>query len=179
MDDACSALKKCGVPCTYRAKYDDDEGRRVCGVHKPRNVPPPPPPAVVTNLETCCICLANIASKKSCKSLKKCGHTFHGACIATWFRQGGVMTCPMCRAPCIEELSTRTRALSRKMSVLLRTVPSPHGGFFPAHIIALLESPDVVEALAISDDTRQLLVEIAYQTFTETNFFSMMRHLRL
>jgi hypothetical protein len=170
-DDICSALKKSGVPCTYRAKYDDggEDGRRVCGVHR---LSPP------VDLGICSICLTRIDSKRSCKTLKKCGHVFHASCITSWLRRD-VLTCPVCRAPCIEEIAARPHTLSRKMRALLRTVPAPDNGFFPAHVIALLESPDIGDAIAISDGDRQLLVEMAYQTFTENNFFSMMRHLRL
>ncbi len=43
----------------------------------------------------CTICLDEFADNKPCHELQ-CGHTYHTACILTWFRNGNP-SCPLCR----------------------------------------------------------------------------------
>lgn len=104
-----------------------------------------------------------------------CGHTFHARCIGRWFARGQ-LTCPMCRALCLEQLRGKLSARLRK---LVQTVPPDPADFFPTYILGLLGDPNVAKALALSDDDLQLLVELAYQSWTREMFFANLRMLRL
>lgn len=106
-----------------------------------------------------------------------CGHTFHKRCIRKWFSRS--LTCPYCRAPCMEQMSTNSTQLSVQLRFLLTAVPLPPGGYFPAHMIALLNDNRVVAALHLSPSLRQLLVEAAFFSLTEAQFVRFLDELGL
>lgn len=72
----CSATKKNGQPCTYRAKVGE-----FCGIH-------------AGSEGECPICYDNMP-KSNCFKLG-CGHCFHRTCIKRWLPSH--QTCPLCRA---------------------------------------------------------------------------------
>merc|ERR1719223_1902399 len=52
------------------------------------------------SLETCTICMANIADSDRVRGLA-CGHIFHLPCLAEWFTRDRTfeLCCPLCRVP--------------------------------------------------------------------------------
>jgi len=160
---ACNALLRSGKPCQSSGKYDAPNGMRLCGRH-----------IRTSTHEDCSVCLTEIQSKASCKVLSKCGHAFHTRCIRTWLRRG-VMTCPVCRAPCIAELRDVRGSITNKLQMLIRTLPPPPGTFFPAYVIGMLTSPPVQDALDLDDDRVQMLIDIAYAHETEGMFYRALR----
>lgn len=122
----------------------------------------------------CAICLSEIGAK--CHLKLRCGHEFHRKCARSWLTTSP--TCPLCRCLCIEELR-HVRSLASKLRLLTRALPPPRHAFFPAYIVGLLNTPAIVEALAIQLSERQLLLDLVYQSFTEDHFFGYLRQLRL
>jgi hypothetical protein len=106
--------------------------------------------------------------------LGKCGHAFHKRCIRNWLSRG-VLTCPVCRAPCVAELREMRGTLTNKLQTLLRTLPPPPGAFFPAYVIGILTSPPVQEALQLDDDRVQMIIDVAYAHETEGMFYRALR----
>lgn len=165
--ELCQATLARGGPCRWRATHTED-GTRLCGVHRRRNERDRQAPE-------CPICLCTIR-RRGCTM--ECGHAFHRRCIHSWFR-GRPLTCPMCRATCLEGLALFPR-LAAKIKALLRTVPPPPRTFFPAYMVAQLESPRVAEALVGGDkDLLELLVDTACECFTRDNFFVKIRAMGL
>lgn len=104
-----------------------------------------------------------------------CGHVFHARCIGRWFARGQ-LTCPMCRSLCLEQLRGK---LSTRLRKLVQTMPPDPADFFPTYILGLLGDPLVAKALALPDNDLQMLVELAYQSWTREMFFANVRILRL
>lgn len=77
------------------------------------------------------------------------------------------------------ELSSSHSVMSARVRHFLRLVPPPAGVHFSAYMLGMMSSPPVVEVLGLTDSDQQLLVELAYQTFTEEHFLSTLRYLRL
>lgn len=163
---ACGATLKSGAPCTNKSKVEHPEHGPLCGVHL----------RCVSNKKECCICL-DTGTAAQCKQLG-CGHTFHRRCIQRWFKRGS-LTCPMCRVVCFEELGSSHPLVSARLRHFLRVAPVPAGIPFTAFMLGMLNSPPVVEALGLSNDDHQLLVELAYQSFTQEHFFEYLRHLHM
>lgn len=124
----------------------------------------------------CSICLCPVPTRAS-KQLK-CGHRFHRRCIRKWFGRGS-LTCPMCRSVCLTELGDSHSLLSARLRHLLRIVPLPPGICFPVYMMSLLNSPAVLDALDVTAEQQQLLVELTYQSFTQEHFFQYLRQLRM
>jgi len=163
--DPCTATLATGGPCKYRACHSLD-GDRLCGVHMRQR-----------ELATeCPVCLGPI--KKRAKSAMACGHEFHSKCIRAWFRQRP-LTCPMCRAACLEGMALLGPRLAPKLLALTRTLPPPPRAFFPAYIVSHLENPRVQEALGADKSLAELLVDLACECFTRDNFFAKIRGLGL
>ena len=169
MDDhICQAVVRATQkPCRYRAKHMGPDGERVCGKH------------VASTRGDCAICLSGIHSAAGHRVLDKCGHGFHTRCVRTWLAKG-VLTCPVCRAPCVSELRRMRGHLEHKVQMLVRTLPPPAGAFFPTYVIGLMSSPPVQAALDLDDDCIQLMIDIAYETLTQPLFFRALRtHVRM
>lgn len=164
MQEQCEAIiPKTQTRCRYKAKHTAAAtGQHVCGKH------------IGSVRGECSICLLPIKSRTSHTVLEKCSHGFHTRCIRTWLRRG-VLTCPVCRAPCLAELSTLRGSMVSKVRLVVNTLPPPPGSFFPTYIIGLLSSPPVQRGLALDDDGIQMMIDIAYQTFTEELFFRVLR----
>jgi len=121
----------------------------------------------------CPVCMTPIP-KRSAREMS-CGHAFHARCIGRWFARGQ-LTCPMCRALCLEQLRGK---LSARLAKIVKTMPPSHADFFPTYIIGVLGLPSVAKALDLPDDDLQMLVELAYQSWTREMFFANLRMLRL
>ena len=162
----CSAVLKSGAPCTYRGTRDGG----VCGVHARQQT------LKDIAKEECAICLGSISSRRSCRSLS-CKHVFHKRCIRRWFGRG-TLTCPTCRSVCLENLCMNGSALHVQIRVLLRTIPPPPNAYFPTFMMSLLGQPRIVQALHLTDDLRQLLVELAFFSFTQAQFLRFLDQFR-
>lgn len=162
----CGATLRNGGPCTYASKGEHPEHGPMCGVHL----------RSASKHSECCICLAPV-KQRQCKQLQ-CGHGFHKRCIKKWFGRGS-LTCPMCRTVCLGELGGSHAMVSARIRQLLRVLPAPHGICFAAYMLGLLQSEQVTQALDISTEQQQLLVELAYQSFTQEHFFEYMRQLHM
>ena len=154
--------KSKGRPCTNAAHIYREDGHYVCGVHKRGPV-------------ECSICLADIRRQK--KTLQ-CGHHFHGACIRRWFRRGTI-SCPMCRAPCVQDLELNGLTVGGRIRSFLRLVPCPSTTYFSAYMLALLSTPDIQALLHVSESDRQLLMDVSYISFNEEHFLWYLLQLRL
>lgn len=169
MAAACEARMRDGRACPYRAKGSTGDGRRVCGVHLRHGV---------DSAAECPICLSEIETRSTCCRMN-CGHPFHTKCLRSWFRNRA-LSCPMCRATCLEGLSlVGGRRLAPKLRALVRTAPPPPRAFFPAYIISHLESPVVQEALGCDKNVTELLVDVACECFTQDNFFAKIHGMQL
>lgn len=165
----CEARTAKGTGCTYRARGGASDGRRLCGVHLRCSV------GVLTE---CPICLDGIETRRSGTTLS-CNHTFHTRCLRPWFRTRP-LTCPMCRAMCLEGMALLGgNRMAPKLQALVRTVPPPPRSFFPAYILAQLESAVVREALGCDKSVIELLVDVACECFTKNNFFTKIRNMQL
>ena len=162
----CSATLRCGKPCTYRSKAQHPELGCLCGVHL----------RSAGKHAECSICLADVNARVA-KQLE-CGHCFHRRCIKRWFGRGS-LTCPLCRAICFSELGSSHPLVSARIRHLVRIVPPPAGVCFAAYILGMLNSPPVLEALDLTGEQQQLLVELAYQSFTQEIFFEYLRQLNM
>lgn len=165
MTTLCTAHLKSGQPCLAHGKFDGPGGAKLCGRH-----------IRAFDGGDCAVCLDPIATKVSCKILGKCGHAFHKRCIRQWLNRG-VLSCPVCRAPCVSEMQTMRCSMSRKLQILLRTLPPPPGSYFPAYLIGLLTSPLVQKALQMDDDDVQRMIDVAYMYETEPMFYRALRQL--
>ena len=156
----CQGVFRNGSPCRFQAKDPDGYCRFHC-----------------RSLDCeCSVCLTAVRSKASLKTLSKCGHGFHKRCIRSWLARG-LLTCPICRAPCVAEISQIRCRLHKKIQTLLRTLPPPSGSYFPAYVIGLLSCPNVQQALQMDDDTLQTLIDVAYQTGSSDAFFKSIQSL--
>lgn len=160
----CTATLACGRRCGFRAKGGAD----ACGVHLRQRARQP---------GECPVCLCDIKRRAACATMA-CGHTFHSRCLRSWFR-GRPLTCPMCRATCVEGLALLGRRLAPKLVALTRTLPPPPRAFFPAYIIERLESPGVQDALGLDKTQMELLVDLACECFTREFFFGKVRAMGL
>lgn len=164
--DLCTATLHDGRPCTYKSREAHPEHGPLCGVHL----------RSVLQQKECSICLG-VVKPRSSKRLT-CGHVFHRRCIKKWFGRGS-LTCPLCRVVCLHELGSSHPLVSARIRHLLRMLPAPPSICFAAYMLGLLNSPPVVEALGIAADQQQLLIELAYQSFTQHHFFEYLRQLRM
>ena len=108
----------------------------------------------------------------------ECGHRFHTSCLRSWFKNRA-LSCPMCRAACVEGIALLGPGLGPKLHALMRTVPPPPRAFFPAYIISQLETPRVAGALKADKELVELVVDLACECFTKDIFFAKLRHLGL
>lgn len=166
---SCEAALRDGRQCRYAARHDVD-GRRLCGVHRARA-------ADEDDARECPVCLDAVRTRAATFETA-CGHRFHRRCARAWFARRP-LTCPMCRATCLEGLALLGPRLAPKLEGLLRTVPPPPRAFFPAYIVARLESEDVARALGGDKALSELLVDLACECFTRDNFFAKVRGLGL
>ena len=162
----CVATTQVGQPCTRRGKEVHPEHGFLCGVHL----------RSASRHVECCICLSQVKSRQR-KELQ-CGHAFHKRCIKKWFGRGS-LTCPMCRTVCLGELGSSHSLLSARIRHLLHVVPPPPNICFAAYMLGLLNSEPVLRALGVGLEQQQLLVELAYQSFTQHHFFEYMRQLHM
>lgn len=157
-EDGCCAITRAGAPCRNRSKATHPEHGPLCGVHMR---------SALRQVE-CAICMCAVRAPTR-KSLG-CGHTFHRRCIKKWFSRGS-LTCPMCRATCLEELASGNQRISARLRHVLRLLPCPANVCFPAYIALLLNADELRRAVGISPQEHQLLVEITFQSFTQEHFF--------
>lgn len=170
--NTCTAVTRAGRRCRRRACASSD----VCGVHSAAAVAARRARRPVA--AECAVCLAPIASRKA-RARLACGHTFHARCVGAWFRHR-TLTCPLCRATCPEGLALLgSSRVGVKLQALVRTLPPPPRAFFPAYIVAQLESPQVVAGLGDDKDLVDLLIDLACECFTKDNFFAKVRSLGL
>ncbi len=162
----CAATLKCGRRCEFRPRPGDD----VCGVHLRQR-------SRQQELGECPVCLCDI-KRRACCATMACGHAFHARCLRSWFRRRP-LTCPMCRATCVEGLALLGRRLAPKLQALARTVPPPPRAFFPAYIVAQLEQPRVQDALGLDKTQTELLADLACECFTRDFFFAKVRAMGL
>lgn len=158
----CGATLRSGRPCSRKSKGVHPEDGALCGVHL----------RVAERRVECSICMCEVRPRQL-KRLE-CGHEFHRRCVGKWFRRGS-LTCPMCRAVCFAELSSSHPLLSARMRHLLRVVPPPPGIYATTYLLAMLNSEPVVRALGLTPDQQQLLIEVAYQSFSEHHFLEYLR----
>jgi hypothetical protein len=154
--------KSKGRPCTNTAHIRREDGEFVCGVHKRAPI-------------ECSICLTEI--RQSRKKLQ-CGHHFHATCIRRWFRRGTI-SCPLCRAPCVQDLDLNGLTVGGRLRSFLRMVPCPPTTYFSAYMLALLSAPDIQTLLHVSESDRQLLMDVSYISFNEDHFLWYLLQLRL
>lgn len=151
-----ATVRSTGRPCGYASR---DGG--MCRMH-----------ARAAEVE-CPVCMLSIP-KRSARGMS-CGHVFHARCIGRWFARGQ-LTCPMCRSICLEQLRGK---LSMRLAKIVKTIPPVATDFFPTYIIGVLGLPSVAKALDLPDDDHQMLVELAYQSWTREMFFANLRMLKL
>lgn len=125
-------------------------------------------------MDECAVCLCHVRTPKSRHVLPKCGHAFHFRCIKKWLSQG-LLTCPMCRSPCVSQVRHVRRGLDKKIQAVVRTLPPPPGAYFPTFITGILSSPQVQVALDLDDDALQQLIDLAYQMHTPERFWKGVR----
>lgn len=167
----CQALTLRGLPCRRAVA----RGRDRCGTHASRGSAPPPQPP--TEVPECPICLDPMTRRASFATA--CGHAFHARCLRRWHR-ARPLTCPLCRAVCLECLAlVRGPRVTPKLQALVATVPPHPRAFFPAYIIAHLESTVVARALGCHKHLVELLVDLACECFTRDNFFAKLRAMAL
>lgn len=162
----CTATTRAGTPCSRKCKGVHPEQGALCGTHL----------RVAARAVECSICLATVKPRQI-KQLE-CGHGFHRRCIKKWFARGS-LTCPMCRTVCLDELGTSHPLLSMRVRHLLRVLPPPPTVCFAAYMLGLLSSEPVTRALDLAPEQQQLLIELAYQSFTQHHFFEYLRQLHL
>lgn len=163
---ACCAVLRCGRPCCNKSKGVHPEEGPLCGVHL----------RVARRRVECSICMCEVRPRQ--RKQLECGHVFHRRCISKWFRRGS-LTCPMCRAVCFAELGSSHPLMSSRLRHLLRIAPPPPGIYTTAYLLAMLNSELVVRALGLTPDQQQLLIEVAYQSFSEHHFFEYLRLLNV
>ena len=157
----CTAYLRSGDPCRFLAKHEN-----LCGIHHRSS----------TATAECSICMCTVPRRR-CRLLG-CKHAFHKRCIRKWFGRGA-LTCPMCRCVCLDHLSINGTSIAAQVRALFRTVPPPPNTYFPSYMVALLNTPEVVRALHLTEDLRQLLLEITLFSFTQTQFLKFLDQLRL
>lgn len=167
---SCEATLSDGRECGFRGRHEV-EGRRLCGTHRRAHV------RATVGVCECPVCLDVVKTPASLFETA-CGHRFHARCARAWFARRP-LTCPMCRATCLEGMALLGPRLAPQLEGLLRTVPPPPRAFFPAYIVARLESEDVVRALGADKTLIELLVDLACECFTRDNFFAKVRGLGL
>lgn len=160
----CCATLRNGKQCMYTSKCEHSEHGPLCGVHL----------RTMQQRRECSICLGDV-KPRGCKQLE-CGHCFHRRCIKKWFGRGS-LTCPLCRAVCFSELGSSHPLISARIRHLVRIAPPPAGICFAAYMLGMLSSPPVLQALCLTVEQQHLLVELAYQSFTQDIFFEYMRQL--
>ena len=106
-----------------------------------------------------------------------CAHVFHTRCLRRWVRRGGPVTCPLCRARCIDAAALAGPSAWDRLHAVTRTLPPPPGAFFPSYMTALLERPEVVAV--VGHDLAPLLADVAGVSFTREAFFWRVRGLGL
>lgn len=165
--DVCCATLRSGRACTHKSKARHPEHGPLCGTHLR---------TAARGVVECSICMCDVKARQ-CKRLE-CGHSFHARCIKKWFGRGS-LTCPMCRAVCFAELRSSHPLVSERVRHLIHLVPPPPGICFAAYMLAMLHAPEVQDALGITVEEQQLLVELAYQSFTQVHFFEYMRQIQM
>lgn len=131
----CEMTLASGACCRFRARHEH-EGYSLCGVHMRQR-------AAATE---CAVCLGPV--RRRAQADLACGHKFHTKCVRAWFRKRP-LTCPLCRAVCLEGLAMLGPRLAPRLLALTRTLPPPPRAFFPAYIVSKLESPEVAAALGV------------------------------
>lgn len=159
----CCAVLASGSPCRYAARDGS-----LCGVHARQ----------LAAAVECPVCLGPV--KKRARASMACGHCFHARCVRAWF-QRQPLTCPMCRAVCLDAASMALLGprMAPKLLALTRTLPPPERAFFPSYMLAHLENPAVVDALGADHGMVDLLVDLACECFTSDNFFAKVRAMGL
>ena len=85
----------------------------------------------------------------------------------------------MCRTVCLDHLSINGTSIGAQVRALFRTVPPPANAYFPTYMIALLNTPEVAMALHLTEDLRQLLIEITLLSFSQAQYLKFLDQLRL
>lgn len=163
----CTAILSNGQSCRYKARA----GQEVCGVHARARAE-----VDEAGVDECSVCLNDMRRRRT--ATMECGHRFHTSCLRSWFRNRP-LSCPLCRAACLEGAALLGPRLAPKLQALMRTMPPPGRGFFPAYIISRLETPRVAKALGLDDAATELLIDLACECFTQTIFFAQVRALGL
>lgn len=154
----CAEVLASGTACRNRARHVAD-GRAVCGVHVrgPRG--------------DCPVCLDGMGPRGTVRM--GCGHAFHTRCLRSWFRDRA-LTCPTCRAVCLEGLPLLGPRTEARLRGLVRTVPPRRHAFFPAYMSAQLADPRVAAAVGAAHGA---LSDLTLQCFTRDIFFALVREI--
>lgn len=183
----CCATLANGQPCRYKPRA----GQCMCGIHgRPAlsagngggggggggAAGTSDGDGATERADECSVCLASMARRRT--ATMECGHKFHTTCLRSWFRNRP-LTCPLCRGVCVEGAALLGPRLAPKLQALMRTVPMQPRGFFPAYIIAQLETPRVAKALGLDEASTELLVDLACECFTRPIFFAQVRAMGL
>ena len=105
----CTAIKKNGKRCSFRAKHGE-----FCGVHAPSAHNHDEGQCI-----ECPICYETIHPHQ--QRVLACSHTFHKACVGRWLST--CTTCPMCRAP----VPRPAPSVARRPAVARRRVVRGYG----------------------------------------------------
>ena len=80
----------------------------------------------------------------------------------------------MCRAPCFQALTTAS--LATRMEHFLRALPTPAGVSFHLYVLAIARSRNpLTEALRLTDEERQWVLDLVWQSFTPEHFVENLR----
>lgn len=111
---SCTAVKKNGVPCSFKAKFGE-----FCGFHAPKTRPSDEAPLPgERDCGECPICYDTVNSTAA--RVLDCNHTFHKTCVDRWLRTCN--TCPMCRTPVDRQVmdAPRHRAIDPRRAIARR-----------------------------------------------------------
>ncbi|XP_050218935.1 RING-H2 finger protein ATL74-like [Mercurialis annua] len=105
---ALNSLVRLALRCGYRVSSNsaDSNQEQVTGLKKKTltQIPEMKYELSGLNVTDCPICLGEFAEGENVRMLPKCKHGFHVKCIDKWLYSHS--TCPLCRQPLADELST-------------------------------------------------------------------------
>lgn len=163
-DAICTAVLRNGKPCSFRAKQQHPDRGWLCQLHM----------RCALHQLQCAICLSDA---KPCTAVElQCGHQFHKTCLLRWLRRRH-LTCPLCRKVNIGAMvMLNICPLTARLRMLFEFMPCPEGVTFPTYMTALMGSPEVVDALQISEARCKWLRAVTYQFPTPSLFLQFVEY---